>query len=501
SVPDITHNHIRLLYSRRLWSTILSSAITGWSVTNQIGEKTEWRLRRNNTATVLFAMLGFIPFIGSFVRRLWGQLYWRRHYSALFGSWDYLKRAVRATFLEKTMAWHRSGRMSDTTAVKTGRRISRAVWHLPLSILPVRLHRFLSDFEYAKDRLDYYLLRPIRLYFNARLREEWLRDMVNEGKQEHLLNEEDANVILSQVDEPFIQKYLQSLAVHLCTLPVTQIVSVIVAAIYVMTHPDMPRAQAWGVGIGIIALFQVVPISPGSLVRGLYVVYLVIRERNFKDYNIAVFLGFFKYVGYLAFPLQMAYRYPTLARFMAAHWATGAVHIVPVFGERGALLEHAVFGIFYNWPLTLRRRMRLRAGIRARLRPRRWHVVLCAAAAAAIFGFAEFDYLRRFGQPPALKQLWPLVIVVPSVCGMVVTLTARGTSLRDRVYLGAFGGVLIGVLHTSVSAWLADPNSAVVGAVAANGIWRVFLYGLITTASVFLTEIRLPEPRDPHILD
>jgi len=54
----------------------------------------------------------------------------------------------------------------------------------------------------------------------------------------------------------------------------------------------------------------------------------------------------------------MTYRYPALARFMAAHWATDAVHIVPVFGERGALLEHWVFCLFYNWPLTIRRKMR-----------------------------------------------------------------------------------------------------------------------------------------------
>jgi hypothetical protein len=92
----------------------------------------------------------------------------------------------------------------------------------------------------------------------------------------------------------------------------------------------------------------------------LYVVYLVIRERNFKDYNIAVFLGFFKYIGYLAFPIQMTHRYPALARFMAGHWATEAVHAVPVFGERGALLEHSVFNLFYNWPLTIRRRMQKR---------------------------------------------------------------------------------------------------------------------------------------------
>ena len=65
-----------------------------------------------------------------------------------------------------------------------------------------------------------------------------------------------------------------------------------------------------------------------------------------------MFLGFFKYIGYLAFPIQMTYRYPALARFMAGHWATEAVHVVPVFGERGALLEHKIFNLFYKDDFT-----------------------------------------------------------------------------------------------------------------------------------------------------
>jgi hypothetical protein len=66
---------------------------------------------------------------------------------------------------------------------------------------------FITDRQYAKERLDYILLRPVRLYFNNELREQWLRDMVTEGKDKHLLNDEDAGVILSQIKEPYIQKY------------------------------------------------------------------------------------------------------------------------------------------------------------------------------------------------------------------------------------------------------------------------------------------------------
>jgi len=207
---------------------------------------------------------------------------------------------------------------------------------MPLAILPAGLHRFLTDRRFAAEALRYIFVRPVRLYFNAEAREQWLRDMLAEGRRNHMLTDEDAAAIEPRIQEPFIQKYLKSLAVHVCTLPVTQIVSVVVASLYVLAHPELTAAERTVRAVGILGFFQVIPISPGSLVRGLYVLYLVIRERNFKDYNIAVLLGFFKYVGYLAFPIQMAYRYPALARFMAGHWATGAVHIIPVFGERGA---------------------------------------------------------------------------------------------------------------------------------------------------------------------
>ncbi len=504
SLPDITHNHIRLFYSGKLWSTMLSGAVTGWRVRSLVDEEHERKLRDSRILTLLFFVIGVIPFLGKFIRRIWGRTDWRRHYVAMLRSWDYLRRAIRGRIAEKVVVWHRAGRIGDERALKTAGGAYKAglditprcgVWrflcHLPLSILPACLHRFLTDREYAKERLAYFIIRPVRLYFNAGLREQWLREMMAEGQKKHMLSDEDAQIILSQLNEPFIQKYLKSLAVHVCTLPVTQIVSVLIAAIFVLTHPEMPRAQAWGIGIGIIALFQVVPISPGSLVRGLYVVYLVIRERNFKDYNIAVFLGFFKYVGYLAFPIQMTYHYPALARFMAGHWATEAMHIVPVFGERGALLEHWVFNLFYNQPLTIRRRMRKRAELRASLKPRYWHIGLCAIGVTALFAFAQWIYTENVGKPPSSNTLWWLAVLVPQVliCGAVVTLGCGGAALAKRIGAAAACGVLIGVLYTAVSAILSYN-----GGIAARGVWRVFIFAILSTIGTIVTELKLPEP-------
>jgi hypothetical protein len=494
SVPDITHNFARLLYSSRLWSTLFDSAVNGWRIRNLVDDPQEHKLRRSKWLTVWFYLIGLIPFYGLWFQRMWGHAAWRKHYKSMATNWDYLRRAFRGRTAEKTIAWHRAERIDSACALRIAESPWRFIGHLPLSILPAGLHRFLTNWDYARERLNYLFVRPVRLYFDSELRKQWLHDMVSDGQKKQILSKEDAGIILSQADEPFIQKYLKSLAVHICTLPVTQMVSMLVAIIYIAMHPEMPRAQAWGIGLGIIALFQVVPISPGSLVRGIYVVYLVIRERNFKDYNIAVFLGFFKYIGYLAFPIQMAYRYPVLARFMAGHWANESVHIVPVFGESGALLEHWVFCLFYNLPLTIRRRIRKRSVLRASMAKRYWHIPMCAVAATGIFGIADFLYLGNFGNLPDLKTIWWLWICIPMLCGAVVTLGYGGETLGKRFVGAAICGAIIGVLYTGVSTFFGHSAGIRVGEIVTNGMWRIFLFSIFSIFGAIFTELKLPDP-------
>ena len=496
SVPDVTHNHVRLLYSGELWATMFDSAVTGWKVRGFVDEERALRLRRTRLLTLLFFLLGCIPLVGRAFQRTWGRPDWRRHYLSLLSSVRYLGRAIRARVAEKLIGWHRSGRVNAERALKLSDHLWRFAGHWPLSILPAGVHRFITDWRFAWDKVDDLFIRPVRLYFNAQLREQWLRDMVAEGQGKHMLSEADAQTILSQIKEPYIQKYLKCLAVHLCTLFVTEMTALTLAIIYVTVHSEMPWQQAWARALTIIAMFQIVPISPGSLVRGVYVLYLVIRERNFKDYNIALFVGFFRYVGYLAFPIQMTYRYPVLARFMAAHWATEAVHAVPVFGERGALLEHWVFYLFYNWPLTIRRRMLRRARLRASLRPRYWHAGLCALAAAGALAIPGYSHFHLAGHLPALREHWWLMIVVPLLCGVLVTLGAGGAALGRRIAAAAITGILTAVLATLLSAAIARTSLATdTHLVIIQGVWRLFILTILSTVGAAIAELALPEPR------
>ena len=435
-----------------------------------------------------------IPFAGEFLRRLWGRKDWRKHYHDLCFNWSYFVRAVKGRACEKAIYWHREGRLSAGKALEVGNSMPLFIGHLLISWLPIGLHKFAVDPRYRKEKYFYIFVRPVKLYFNAGFREQWLRDMVAEGREKHLVTDDDSEIILSQLNEPFIQKYLKSLAVHVCTLPVTQVVSIICAIVYVLMHPEMPWKQSWGIGGGIILAFQVVPISPGSLCRGFYTLYMVIKDRSFKDYNIAIFLSFFKYVGYLAFPIQMAYRYPVIARFMAGHWATEAVHIVPVFGERGALLEHWVFCLFYNWPLTIRKRIGKRISLRAGKPSRYWHILPITAILTGVLAYIDYLYIKDLGSIPKLGNMWWLCFVMPVLAGSAMTLLAGGTAIFKRIVSAAACGTLSALLYT-VLTLLQTANAQIpAGQYITAFVWRIFVFTLFSAIGAIITELKLPDP-------
>lgn len=500
SLPDVTHHGLRLLYDGGLWRTIFASAITGWRVRNLVDADRESGLRRSHLRAFIFILLGLVPGLGRVLRRIWANADWRRHYRAMAGSPGYVLRALHGRICEQLIGWHRAGRIGAERAQRIGRQPVRYFGHLPLALLPARLHRLLTDRIVMQETLYYLFIRPLRLYFNAPLREQWLRDMVQQGRGKHILSEADARTILSQLDEPYIQKYLVSLVVHLMTLPVTQVISVLVAGYFYWTHPEMPQVERMAAVAGILVLFQVIPISPGSACRGLYTTAIAIRDRNFKDYNIALFLSYFKYVGYLAFPIQMTYRYPALARFMASHWATDAVHVVPVFGEPGALLEHWVFGVFYNWPLTLRRRLATIGEQRQRLPVRRWHLPLAGAASAALLGAAHWAYQIGTGAIPAAENVWfvrPLsgvLLCMGLAAGWAATRFAGGLARGKRILSAAGTGLAAAWLYSLIVYGLDGGWQSQAAQVVLPLIWRSFVLTLFCTLGALATELTLSDP-------
>jgi hypothetical protein len=520
SLIDLTYHHVRL-FGRMLRRSIMNGFRESWRIRNLTDEAAAARLERSGLLSLFFLLFPFLslatvalfvfafpgpvwwkyllwlaPLLAPFIRKLWGRADYRRHFGRMLTSFSYFLRAIRSRIAEALVRWHRAGRVSESRALRIARSPWRYYLHLPLSIMPAGLHRFLSDGAYFKQKLVFIFWRPLRLYFNAAEREKWLRDMIGQGQKNGMLTGDEAARINSQLTEPYIQKYLKSLAIHLLLMPTTHIVALIVALIYVRLHPGLTWQQA-SLATGIIlGIFQIIPISPGSIARGIYTSSLILRQRNFKDYSVAFWLSFFKYIGYLAFPIQMAYRYPDLARFMAGHWATSAVHIVPVFGEKGAWLEHFVFDAFYNYPLTIRRRIQRRSKIRASLKPRIGHAPLIILAGTALLALLDFAYFKIAGHVPALKNVWWLALWSPIFGSAVVSRLAGGAKLGKRIILGMLSGGIIGLFYALANTILpplyATVNNAAqtLGQLAVKSVWHIFLFTLVALVGAIVAETR-----------
>jgi hypothetical protein len=322
------------------------------------------RLRRRPGLVALLWWVALVPLLGRFVLKLWGHAEYRRHLKQALTSGAYLMRAWRGSRIEVLIRWHRHGRVSDERALRlVDRPVRFWIQRILVGWLPAKWHRALTEPRWAWGRLGVQARFVLDMLRDPAYREAWLLEQVRLGHEEGMLTDAEAAKITEQVKDPFIQKYLKCLAVHLCTVPITQLVMLIVGTA-VVAYCMSVRATGWpeslALGTAAAATIQLLPISPGSTARGLFVLYLMIRERDIKNYYIAAPVSFIHVIGYLAFPLQMVAHDPALARFMAGRWATGAVRFIPVFGERGALPEHAVFDLFFNLPLSIRRRFRRR---------------------------------------------------------------------------------------------------------------------------------------------
>ncbi|MCK5803514.1 MAG: hypothetical protein KAI66_11810 [Lentisphaeria bacterium] len=394
SLPDVTRRGFLTFLRAADRAGLAKGQLEGWRAEQLLDGEFAGHLR--GMRFLLFLCLGLVPFLGGWVRRLWGNTAYRQHVGAILRSTVYRRRALRASAAGSLVRWLRAGRCSEDHAEYLRTRpwlftLERFTLGLcPIAIVhrvalrPARIwRRIVASWSF------------IRSFWTCEaFREAWFLAQIDEGEQDGMLTAAEAEDIRLRVRDPFIVKYLKCVAVHFATLPITQIVSVVVAGVLAGTiyARSGDWAKATGVFAATLAFFQVIPISPGSICRGVFVLWVMARERNWRDYVIACPLSFAKYIGYLAFPLQMTTTYPVLARFLTARWAIRAVHVVPVFGERGALLEHWVFDCVFNVPQMVARWAKPRLGALLWL----WAFWGCGGTALLLRGL-EIEVLGKLG--------------------------------------------------------------------------------------------------------
>lgn len=385
SLPDITHHGLRLFYDRELRADVRRGLTEGYRAQGLVDCDYASKLEKGGLRFAVFYVLGAIPVLGKLLRKRIGNAAYRLHVRRMFTSWSYINRTMSAWTARSLIDWHRAGRSSEGRT----RYLARHPWifvaeRFSLGLLPAFMHKLIIKPQVLAYVVIGFFVYIYRFVSSAEFRENWFLNEIAEGEKAGMLDARERAEIESHVRDPFIVKYLKCLGVHFATLPITQLVAAVIGVFaYIwMLGRGGGHAEAAGAFLLVIAFFQVSPVSPGSICRGAFVVYLMIRERNWRDYLIAAPLSFVKYIGYLAFPLQMTTTYPHLARFMASRWATEATHIIPVFGERGALLEHWVFDLFFNIPQIAGRHIKPILNI--------WMIIGFILAAMA-FSFLDYE--------------------------------------------------------------------------------------------------------------
>ncbi len=377
SQPDLTRHLVRLLHDRGLRRSIREATITAWRTLGRLDAAHETRLREKRGPFAWLYLVSLLPLLGGRIVGLWGSAERRRHFRRCLTSAGYLARAMRGARIAALIGWNRGQRAAPRRAIELAGRPAR-FWaeRLALGWLPAAWHRLVAEPSRAWQRLRASFDYALSFLRRPEFRQQVLLDQVRLGREEGMLSDQEAARIEAQINDPFIQKYLRCLAVHVCTVPVTQVVMVLAGAgvaIYCLVYRNLSWPESMGYAAAAAAAIQLLPVSPGSIARGVFVLFLMVRERDLRNYWVAAPVSFLHVIGYLAFPLQMVTHNPALARFLAGRWARRLANLVPVFGERGALFEHAVFDLFFNLPISVARGLRERPG--------RWVAGLLAALA------------------------------------------------------------------------------------------------------------------------
>jgi hypothetical protein len=358
SLLDLTHHHFKLLINSKLRNSIKEASITGWKNIGRIDDDHEKKLSKSWLLFSFLLIISFLPFIGKFILKMWGNSVYRKRIAKCFKSLDYLLRFFRAKRLENLILWFQKNRIRKKRVLDLANKPFEFFFELLLfSWIPPSWHKFITDSEYTVEVIKEAIKFPYKLLTDPEQREKWLLDQVKNGKEEGILTQDEEERIIKQIKDPFIQKYLKSLAVHICTLPVSEICWGITAVIVFFTYGSNWE-ESLAYATASLAFFHVLPVSPGSLIRGIYVIYLMISERDIKNYWIAACISMWRNIGYFGFPIQMVAKYPTLSRFMACNWTREIVTKIPVFGEKGGLVEHIIFDLFFNLPLSIKRKLK-----------------------------------------------------------------------------------------------------------------------------------------------
>jgi len=285
AMPDVTHQGFRLLVDASLRCDVRRGLTEAHRLRDRVDDAFAEGLPVRPCRFFCFQALGVLPLVGKVLQRLWGHRGYRRHVRCRLTNRAYGARAIRAGVARRLIGWLRTGRAGEERVRTLVERPLR-FWceRVAIGWMFACLHRVLAEPGHVWGRMKAGWGFVRAFMKDERFREQWLTDQIEDGRREGVLSEDEYAHIIKRVKDPFIIKYLKCVAFHFATLPITQIFSLTIAAIlagFVWAAHGFAAAAGWF--FGILAFFQVIPISPGSLCRGLFTVALVIKERDVRS--------------------------------------------------------------------------------------------------------------------------------------------------------------------------------------------------------------------------
>ncbi|MCO5168480.1 MAG: hypothetical protein M9894_19245 [Planctomycetes bacterium] len=486
ALPDLLNHPLRAVTRVTLPAAHTGGTAAMWRARGLVDAPTADRLAAGGLRFRVALWAWCVPLLGPLLVRLVGHGAFRAHLARLLGSPRYALAALRASRLRALAAWVADGRAAPARALALADRPLRfAVERVAMGPLPAAWHRHLIEPRLLWARLREAVAFPVRLYRHPDLRRRWLLDTVEAARADGSLSDDDAVRATTEAGDPRLDGDLHLLAVSACAVVVSRALSVLLPLALGVGFVVAGRGWAEGaaVALGALAAFHVLPLSPGSLFRGAYVTWFMLRARDPRGYGLAAALSWWHYVGHLGVPLQMAARAPVLARVLVTRWSTALARRVPVWGERGALLEHAVFDVCHNLPLSLAAARRAAAEGAASMTPPPLPTLIrealgrleWRALALPFVAWLAFALLAMAGLAPEKDPLEALAVIGLGVAALVglgcwavdrhpyfAWSTALITVLlcREIHFAGTGKGVYVGLALLLIIAWRRYPALA-----------------------------------------
>jgi len=358
---DLFGHRLRLITSGRLRQSVARGIVDYWHRTGRVDDRTRDGLLRSWFRIIPHVLVSCVPVIGRRAHKFIGSAAYRGHVRRVLldypYTWEYLDRARKTS----VAGWRRDNRTSDA-------RAERLLRSIPLYLLdricfwwsPASWQLFLTDWAYAWRSTKRAFANSYRYIFDLPYRRhvnlEWVRQRTDEDVRHGYVSREEAEVFVSTAGADAMQQYITGIMVTIALLPASEITFVLLAAAGLASIKDFESLREglralgwWALPLGLMLLTM----SPGGVMRFLYCVCQWIRHPR-VSYAAASALALFRAVGYLSFPVQIARTYPQFSGYLLTWSVCHLVNMVPVFGERGGLLNIWATTVLLSWPASAR---------------------------------------------------------------------------------------------------------------------------------------------------